>query len=132
MHDGRFRDLNLASDIYRRSVLAAGMLAAGLMMPELIALATASAEAAEGKGVSPVSIRMVPEEVRVWGAEGTQHFMVLAKDADRLERDVTSTTHFSVSQPNKGEIDGAGKFVARGAGEVVLTAKYGGRSAKSA
>src|SRR5207248_10211820 len=68
----------------------------------------------------------------VWGAQGSQHFMVLAKYADGLERDVTSATRFSLSQHAKGEIDTTGKFVARSAGEVVLTAKYGGRSAKSA
>ena len=97
-----------------------------------IAAAARPGAAGEGKRVSAVSIRVVPDNATVWGAQGSQHFMVLAKYADGLERDVTSATRFSLSQPAKGEIDTTGKFVARSSGEVVLTAKYGGRSAKSA
>jgi len=97
-----------------------------------IAAAARPGAAGEGKRVSPGSIRVVPDNATVWGAQGSQHFMVLAKYADGLERDVTSATRFSLSQPAKGEIDTTGKFVARSPGEVVLTAKYGGRSAKSA
>ena len=91
-------------------------------------------EAAERRPASraPVSLQVSPQDVRLWGAAASQHFMVLAKYADGLERDVTSSTHFSLSPAAKGEIDTTGKFVARSSGEVVLTAKYGGRSAKSA
>src|SRR5579859_8217509 len=94
--------------------------------------AAASSNGRAAKAEKPLSIRVLPEDVTVWGAQGTQHFMVLAKYADGLERDVTSTTRFTVSQPAKGEIDSTGKFVARSAGDVMLTAKYEGRSAKSA
>src|SRR5438552_1100085 len=92
-------------------------------------------EGAERRPASraPVSLQVSPQDVRLWGAAASQHFMVVAKYADGLERDVTSATRFSLSQPAKGEIDTTGKFVARSSGEVVLvlTAKYGGRSAKS-
>src|SRR5205814_115777 len=116
----------------RWSVLSAGVC--------LITLAASSAGLAQSAGPTdgaakaekPLSIRLLPEDVTVWGAQGTQHFMVLAKYADGLDRDVTSTTRFTVSQPAKGEIDSTGKFVARSAGDVMLTAKYEGRSAKSA
>src|SRR2546430_5432129 len=57
----------------------------------------------------------------------SQHFLVLAQYADGLERDVTSQAVFSLSAPDKGEVDGTGKFTPRGRGEVVLTAKYGDR-----
>ena len=58
---------------------------------------------------SPVSIRIVPEKVTLWGAQASQHFIVLGQYADGLERDVTSIAHFSVSDPKKGEIDRSGK-----------------------
>src|ERR1700752_3572394 len=98
----------------------------------LMVSAVRPGEAAGPKRATPVSIRVVPEEVTVWGAQGSQHFMVLAKEADGLERDVTSGTRLSLSRQGKGESDSTGKFVARSAGEVTLTAKYGGRSAQAA
>src|SRR5438067_1689073 len=88
-----------------------------------IAAAARPGAAGEGKRVSPGSIRVVPDNATVWGAQGSQHFMVLAKYADGLERDVTSATRFSLSQPAKGEIDTTGKFVARSPGEVEETEK---------
>src|SRR5215467_4107544 len=115
--------------VFSTTLLSAGFLSASGLLVGSAAWPTTRADI---KPVKPVSIRMVPEKVTVWGAQGTQHFMVLAKYADGLERDVTAASRFTVSQPAKGEIDGTGKLVARSAGEVVLTAKYEGRSAKSA
>jgi Protein of unknown function (DUF1549)/Bacterial Ig-like domain (group 2) len=80
----------------------------------------------------PVSLRMVPQAVTLWGVQASQHFMVLGKYADGLERDVTSTAEFSLSQTGKGEIDNSGKFVAGGSGDLLLTAKVNGRSARAA
>ncbi len=79
----------------------------------------------------PVSIRIVPENVTLWGAQASQHFIVFGKYADGLERDVTSIAHFSLSDAKKGEIDGTGKFVARDAEQVILIANVGERSAKT-
>ena len=79
----------------------------------------------------PVSIRITPENVTLWGAQATQHFTVLGQYADGLERDVTSIAHLSVSDPKKGEIDSLGKFKARDSEEVTLTASVGDRSAKA-
>ena len=78
-----------------------------------------------------VSIRVVPQDVTLWGAHASQHFMVLAGYADGLERDATSKARFLLSGADKGEIDGSGKFIARASGEIVLTAQFGGRSAKT-
>jgi len=92
------------------------------------------AKATEGKPVRTklVSLQVVPQDVTLWGAEASQHFLVLAEYDDGLERDVTSQINFLLSKKDKGEIDGSGKFVARGSGEVVLTAQFSGKSAKAA
>ena len=79
----------------------------------------------------PVSLQVFPRDSKLWGAEASQHFIVLAKGVDGLERDVTSQTHFEFSEKEKGEIDRSGKFRSLGSGDVVLTAQLGGRSAKT-
>ena len=91
----------------------------------IITWAALPAHAAEESGdlASLVSLRIVPENVTLWGAQASQHFTVMGKYADGLERDVTSAARFSLSDAKKGEIDRSGKFVARGSGEVILTAK---------
>ena len=77
----------------------------------------------------PLSIRILPQDVTLWGARASQHFLVLARCADGLERDVTLQAQFKFSEPDKGEIDASGKFKARGYGKTVLTARLGRRSA---
>src|SRR5690349_21218432 len=71
----------------------------------------------------PVSLQVLPRDPKLWGAETSQHFIVLAKFADGLERDVTFQTHFEFSEKEKGEIDRSGKFRSLGSGNVVLTAQ---------
>ena len=90
-------------------------------------------EATEQKQSQPalLSLRIMPQGVTLAGAQASQHFLVLAEYSDRLERDVTSQAHFSLSGAGKAEIDGTGKFVARAPGEVALTARLGSRSAKA-
>ncbi len=75
---------------------------------------------------------MFPESATLSGAQASQQFVVLGQYADGLERDVTSSARFSLSDSNKGEIDRSGKFVVRSSGELVLTAALGNRSAKAA
>src|SRR5438094_10349115 len=70
----------------------------------------------------PLSIDLVPHPVTLWGAQASQHFPVL----------VTSTTHLSLSPAAKGGVDSSGKFLARGSGDLVLTAQLGDRSARPA
>jgi len=102
-----------------------------------VVLCACTSLVAEGKDAKrataePVSLRLVPQEVTLSGTQASQHFMVLGKYADGLERDVTSTAHFALSPAGKGAIDALGKFVASGSGDVVLTANANGRSAKAA
>ena len=72
MENRRVRHSALVLQLGQRWVLLASVCAA-----VLIAVARPSA-AGEGKRVSPGSIRVVPDNATVWGAQGSQHFMVLA------------------------------------------------------
>jgi hypothetical protein len=110
-----------------------------LVIKRLVAVAfivgfAASASAAQEKHGAPrlVSIRIAPQDASVWGAQASQRFVVLGKYADGLERELTSASRFLLSDPLKGEVDSTGKFVARGSGEVILTAEVGGRFVKTA
>src|SRR5438094_2913438 len=76
-----------------------------------------------------LSLRLVPHDVSLWGARASHRFLVLGKYADELERDVTSQSHFTLSDSALADVDKAGKVVALGDGEVLLTAEFGGRSA---
>jgi uncharacterized protein DUF1549/uncharacterized protein DUF1553/Big-like domain-containing protein len=78
-----------------------------------------------------VSIRVIPSEVTLRGSQAAQHFVVLGKSRDGLERDVTSQAQFLLSDPAKGEIDRSGRFVTRASGAVLLTTQIGGKSAKA-
>lgn len=79
-----------------------------------------------------VSLRLIPETVKLWGATASQRFVVMGQYADGLERDVTSVAHMSISDNRKGKVDRSGKFIAQESGVVTLTAEVAGRSAKSA
>jgi Protein of unknown function (DUF1549)/Protein of unknown function (DUF1553)/Bacterial Ig-like domain (group 2) len=99
-----------------------------------IGCACAAVIAGEGTkqtATAPVSVRLAPDRVTLWGNQASQHFTVLGKYADGLERDLTSTAQFSLSQTGKGEIDRSGKFQSGGSGDLVLTAKVDSRTAKA-
>jgi len=89
--------------------------------------------AREGKPESTdlVSVRIFPENVTLWGSHASQHFIVLARGSDGLERDVTAQANFTLAEKDEGEIDTSGKFVAGRGGEVALTARVAERSAKA-
>ena len=74
---------------------------------------------------TPVSVRVVPERVTLRGARATQRFVVLGAFADGLDRDVTSQSHFSISDPRLAALDQAGRVVARADGELELKAEVG-------
>jgi len=78
---------------------------------------------------APLSVEIVPREATLTGDEPSQHFVVLAKYADHLERDVTPQAAFVLSDPDKGQIDHAGKFVPSGVADIRLTANFEGRTA---
>ena len=53
--------------------------------------------AASGSTGEVLSVRLVPQEVKLWGAGAAQRVLVLGRFADGLERDVTEQSKFSIS-----------------------------------
>ncbi|MBM3803685.1 MAG: DUF1553 domain-containing protein [Acidimicrobiia bacterium] len=78
-----------------------------------------------------LSLRLVPEEVKLWGAKASQHFVVLGKYADGLERDVTSPSQFSISDPRVARVEAVGRVMALAEGKAVLKAELAGHAAKA-
>ena len=79
----------------------------------------------------PVSLSVMPRDVTLWGRDASQQFLVLAQYADGLKRDVSSQTRFSISNPDNGQIEDTGRFVAQRSGRVALTARFRGLEAKA-
>lgn len=80
---------------------------------------------------SPVSIRLVPEDPTLHGAKSAQHFLVLGKDANGLERDLTLNSQFSVSNPGIAKLESTGTVTALADGQATLTARFEGHVAKT-
>jgi uncharacterized protein YjlB len=64
------------------------------------------AHAAEESGdlASLVSLRIVPENVTLWGAQASQHFTVMGQYADGLDREMTAAARFSQTQRREKSI----------------------------
>ena len=78
-----------------------------------------------------LSVRLVPEEVTLWGVRATQRFLVLGKHADGLERDVSKRSRFSIADPGIAKVDERGRVAALADGQTVLSVQVDGRSANS-
>ncbi len=78
-----------------------------------------------------ISIRLVPQSPTLHGAKATQRFVVLGKDANGLERDLTLRSQFSVSDSRIAKLDDAATVSAVVDGQVVLTATFEGHVAKT-
>ena len=77
------------------------------------------------------SLRLLPQDRTLWGAKASQHFLVIGKYSDGLERDVTTESRFSLSDPKVAKVDAGGRVVALANGGTILKASLGGRSAKT-
>jgi hypothetical protein len=77
------------------------------------------------------SVRLVPENRTLWGANAAQHFLLLASFGDGLERDVTSESKFTISDLEVAKLGEAGLVTAVSDGHAVLTASFRGRAAKT-
>lgn len=113
----------------RMKALGSGFFAGYLVMAGGLS-AHAAQEAKALLGL--VSLRLLPDSATLWGARASQQFVLLGKYADGLERDLTSSASFSVSDPKRGTIRNPGQFVSETSGLAVLTAKVGNRVAKAA
>src|SRR5206468_4173264 len=76
-------------------------------------------------------LKIFPQSVTLWGYQASQQFVVQAKYATGLERDVTTDARLTLSDPSRGKIEPAGKFTAGRGGKVVLTARYGRHTAQT-
>ena len=46
-----------------------------------------------------ISLRIMPQESTLRGKQASQQFLVIGKFADNRERDLTSQSHFALSNP---------------------------------
>jgi len=72
-----------------------------------------------------LSLRVVPEQPTLWGADATQQFVVLGTFSDGLERDLTTRTMLTLSDTSCAAIDEKGRLRSLANGETVLTADVG-------
>ena len=123
--------LNLGSQ--RRKLLILGVTAAssfsGLWGSSNLQAAFESGQLQKERQL--LSVRLVPHNTTLWGAQATQRFLVLAKYVDGLERDVTSRSLFALSDLQVATVDEAGRVRARADGETVLAAEFGDQVAKT-
>jgi len=75
------------------------------------------------------ALRIVPERVSLRGAHASQHFLVLGKFADGLERDLTNSATLSVTPADIAKLDSSGRLTAQADGAVTVSARYQGRAA---
>ena len=87
--------------------------------------------AASGSAGKVLSVRLVPEEIKLWGAGAAQQVLVLGRFADGLERDVTDQSKFSISDATRAKVRQAGEVVAVADGQATLTAEVEGAKARA-
>ena len=80
---------------------------------------------------APLSVRVEPRDVTLWGPGATQRFLVLGKFADGLERDLTSRSRFSVSESEVASVEATGRVVALGDGQTRLQVEASGRTVET-
>ena len=89
------------------------------------------AGAVEQAPVELLSLRLVPEEITIWGAEGLQRYLVLGRFSDGLERDVTLECRFLLSGARVAALAETRRVVSLADGEAVLKAEKAGKVAKA-
>ncbi|MBM3803062.1 MAG: DUF1553 domain-containing protein [Acidimicrobiia bacterium] len=77
-----------------------------------------------------VSLRLVPQNPALWGAQASQRILALAAFSDGLERDVTLESRFSVSDERIARVE-RGRVLALSDGQVALTAHFEGQVART-
>ena len=64
-------------------------------------------------GARLLSVRLLPEEVRLRGKGAAQQLLVIGTYADGLERDLTEGSRFSIADSALAEIDDQGRMYGR-------------------
>jgi len=80
----------------------------------------------------PESIRIEPASRILRGEGASQQLLVLGRYADGLERDLTATAKWTLSDSRLGSIDASSRLAALKDGNLVLTASLEGKSARAA
>jgi len=94
-----------------------------------LAQAAEVGETAQGASPQPSSLRLVPSEVRLQGADASQQFLVMGTYSDGLERDLTAQAEFSGSKSGLIRFAAHSRIQPLADGDLVLTAKVAGREA---
>ncbi len=71
-----------------------------------------------------LSIRLVPDEIQLAGANATQRILVIGKFTDGLERDITSESRIAVLNPALARVEQGARVVAISDGGTEVTATY--------
>ncbi len=79
-----------------------------------------------------MSVRIVPDSIRLQGKEASQRFVVMGKYSDGLERDVTLESVFSLGDSSLAEVDETGKVTGLADGETKLEAAIEGLQVRAA
>src|SRR5437667_6812485 len=79
-----------------------------------------------------LSLRLVPNETTIRGAQAWQRFLVIGKYADGVERDLTSQARFSLSNPQVAKVDETGRVQSLADGVATLRAEVANQQAKAA
>ncbi len=74
-----------------------------------------------------LSLRLMPQEIRMWGAGASQRLVVIATFADGTERDVTADTRLEVNDRDVADLSAEGKLVPRNDGETAIRAEFQGQ-----
>ena len=75
-----------------------------------------------------LSLRLMPQEIRMWGAGASQRLVVVATFADGNERDVTAGARLEVNDRDVADLSAEGKLVPRNDGDTAIRAEYQGQA----
>ena len=116
----------------RRTLSGSGLCMIGLSIgllgwPAPLGSAGLKTDAESSAAARLLSVRLLPQEVRLRGKGAAQQLLVIGTYADGLERDLTEGSRFTVADPNLAEIDGQGRVRARSDGRTLLTVRSSGQ-----
>ena len=78
-----------------------------------------------------LSLRLMPHEIRMWGADAPQRLVVVATFADGMERDVTADSRLEVNDREIADLRTEGKLIARNDGQTTVRAEFQGQVSRA-
>ena len=86
---------------------------------------------ARSHSLTLISIELFPKEATLRGLNASQRFVVLGKFSDGLERDVTSSCRFDLTDGNIARIEGASRIIGLSQGETRMRVEMEGHEAEA-